>query len=212
MKTVVIGGHSRNIGKTSVMAGLIRGLRTFDWTAAKITQYGHGICSLDGQPCGCEPEEHPFVLTEEKDPHGRGDTSRFLRAGARRSLWLRVRQGQLTEALPLFRKALEGEEFVMIESNSILDYIEPALYLVVLDSSQSDFKTSARRFIGRSDALVPVESRFDMQAWPALDCRALKNKPVFPVSLPHYFNPELCRFVCERLPLPKTEAFLASGG
>ncbi|MBI1940542.1 MAG: hypothetical protein HYS33_03435 [Acidobacteria bacterium] len=212
MHTVVIGGHSRNIGKTSVMAGLIRALRSFQWTAVKITQYGHGICSLDGRPCGCEPEEHPFVLIEEKNPRGRGDTCRFLKAGAKRSLWLRVRQGQLAEALPLFRRALEGAEFVMIESNSILEYLEPALYLVVLDSSQRDFKSSARRFIGRSDAFVPVESRLDPRAWPGLDSLDLDDKPVFPVSRPHYSNPELCRFVLEKLPPAKSAARAASGG
>jgi hypothetical protein len=88
----------------------------------------------------------------------------------------------------------------MIESNSILEYLRPALYLMVLDSAERDFKPSARRFIGRSDAVVPVESRFDARAWPALDFRELENKPVFPVSLPDYFNPELCCFVCKKLP------------
>ena len=45
---VVVGGHSRNIGKTSVVAGLIRKLRDRKWTAVKITQYGHGVCSHHG--------------------------------------------------------------------------------------------------------------------------------------------------------------------
>src|SRR6266568_4565110 len=40
MKVVVVGGHSRNIGKTSVMVSLIRGLESLAWTAVKITQYG----------------------------------------------------------------------------------------------------------------------------------------------------------------------------
>ena len=35
---VVVGGHSRNIGKTSVVSGLIRRLREYHWTALKITQ------------------------------------------------------------------------------------------------------------------------------------------------------------------------------
>ena len=51
---VVVGGHSRNIGKTSVVAGLIRKLRDHKWTAVKITQYGHGVCSKNGEDCGCE--------------------------------------------------------------------------------------------------------------------------------------------------------------
>jgi molybdopterin-guanine dinucleotide biosynthesis protein len=38
---VVVGGHSRNLGKTSLVAGLIRKFRERNWTALKITQYGH---------------------------------------------------------------------------------------------------------------------------------------------------------------------------
>ncbi len=204
MKAVVIGGHSRNIGKTSLMAGLIRHFDRLEWTAVKITQYGHGICSLDANPCECAPEEHPFVLTEETNPRGRGDTCRFLAAGARRSLWLRVRQGQLEEAFPLLEQALNGNEWVMIESNSILGLLNPSLYLVVLDSQCRDFKPSAREFLSRADALVIVGPRFARSAWPALDRRSLEEKPKYFLRKGEYFSPSLARFVRKRLQLPES--------
>ena len=199
MKAVVVGGHTRNIGKTSVMTGLISALESFDWTAVKITQYGHGICSRDGKPCGCEPKEHPFVLSEEQNPRGRADTCRYLAAGARRSLWLRVRQGQLGEAFPLLEKALSADRWVMIESNSILEFLTPALYLVVLDSLTGDFKPSARRFLERADALVPIESRLDARAWGGLAYASVLGKPIFPVPARKFSSPELCEFVRQRL-------------
>jgi hypothetical protein len=199
MNVVVVGGHTRNIGKTSVMAGLIRNLRSFGWTAVKITQYGHGICSRDGQPCECAPTEHPFVLTEEQDPNRRADSSRFLAAGARRSLWLRVRQGQLGEALPLLAEALGEDTWVIIESNSILGFVKPALYLMVLDSAQRDFKHSAREFLHRADALVPIHSRLDQRAWKGLHLPNITAKPVFPVTSGTYSSPELRFFVKQKL-------------
>jgi len=202
MKVVVVGGHARNIGKTSVMAGLIQGLKSRRWTAVKITQHEHGIPSLEGEPCGCAPAEHPYMLTEEKDPQGRGDTCRFLAAGARRSLWLRVRQGRLGDAFPALQRALKNAPFVIIESNSILDFLMPDVYLVVLDSAQPDFKNSARKFLKRADALVPIAARVDPRAWAALDPRLLDNKPVFPVSSRDYTSPDLCRFVRQRLRHP----------
>ena len=58
MAVVVVGGHSRNIGKTSVVAGLIARLPEFHWTAFKITQYGHGFCTADGAPCDCQTDDH----------------------------------------------------------------------------------------------------------------------------------------------------------
>jgi dethiobiotin synthetase len=51
MAIVVVGGHTRNIGKTSVVAGLVRALPEMRWTAFKITQFGHGVCSANGEPC-----------------------------------------------------------------------------------------------------------------------------------------------------------------
>lgn len=79
---LVVGGHSRNIGKTSVVEGLIRRFRQQKWTALKITQYGHGVCTHAGEACGCETEpEHPFALSEEYVA-GPTDSGRFLAAGA----------------------------------------------------------------------------------------------------------------------------------
>ena len=201
MTTMVIGGHSRNIGKTSVMAELIRSLRPPEWVAVKITQYGHGVCSLNGEPCSCDPGEHGFLLTEERDRKGRGDTQRFLRAGARRSLWLRVREGQLERAFPALQRALGGEEWVMMESNSILGLLKPNLYVFVLDRSQPDFKVSAQKYLERADALVTLGSSPGDHPWPQIDAGLLRNKPVFAVSKPDYSSAELNRFVRQKLGL-----------
>lgn len=202
-KAVVIGGHSRNIGKTGVMAGLIRGLEEFAWTALKITQDGHGISSPDSQTRGCAPNESSFVLTEERDPRGRGDTCRFLAAGARRSLWLRVRRGQLAQALPVLTHMLDRGGWVMIESNSVLELIEPRLCIMVLDSAQRDFKSSARLFLQRAHALAVVGPKLDALKWPGLDARVFEGKPQFTVSAENYESSQLCRFVRRQLRLPR---------
>src|SRR5215475_3736500 len=107
MSLVVIGGHSRNVGKTSVVAGLIAALRDFDWTAVKITQYGHGVCSANGQTCDCATGDHSWAISEERDRSGESDTSRFLVAGAPLALWVRTEQGRLAEAMPALRKKIE---------------------------------------------------------------------------------------------------------
>jgi hypothetical protein len=172
---------------------------TIGWTAVKVTPYGHGIGSHDGEPCGGEPGEEPFALTEERDAAGRGDTCRFLAAGARRSLWLRVRQGQLAQAFPALQRALGGEDWVMIESNSIVEFLAPDVYLMVIDSSRRDFKESARRFFDRADALVAVESRRQEKAWPEARLSGARSKPVFRVNARDYSSPELAEFVTRKL-------------
>src|SRR5512142_2587993 len=104
MAILVIGGHSRNIGKTSVVAGLIAALPAYNWTAFKITQFGHGICSRNGQLCGCASLDRCWVMTEEQDRSGKSDTSRFLVSGARQAFWVRTEQGRLHEAMPAIQK------------------------------------------------------------------------------------------------------------
>src|ERR1700684_4670727 len=93
MALIVVGGHSRSVGKTSVVAGLIAALPEYHWTAFKITQYGHGVCSLNGESCHCATDDHSWAISEEKDRSGESDTSRFLVAGAAPGPWGGARQG-----------------------------------------------------------------------------------------------------------------------
>ena len=71
MAIVVIGGHSRNVGKTSVVAGLIAKLPAYNWTAFKVTQFGHGRCSLNGRPCQCETADHAWASRKKKIHQGK---------------------------------------------------------------------------------------------------------------------------------------------
>lgn len=197
---IVVGGQSRNLGKTSVVAGLIAALPERRWIAVKITQYGHGVCSRDGQPCECATADHSWAITEERDASGSADTCRFLAAGARQALWVRTRQGHLAEAMPSLRSRLHGAVDVIIESNSILKFVRPDLYLTVLDSATEDFKLSARQFLDRADAVLLHESASGTRmSSSALPRKLLAGKPQFLVRPPEYIPPGLVDFVRTRL-------------
>jgi len=195
---VVIGGHSRSVGKTSVVAGLISTLREHEWTAAKITQYGHGICSANGEACDCATQDHSWAITEERNSSGDSDTSRFLAAGAAKVFWVRTEQGRLAEAMPTLRKRLEGARNVIIESNSILKFVRPDLYLTVLDPSTADFKTSAREFLDRADAVI-LHDGSGSAKWEAVSLKPVSNLPVFRISPPDYVKQEIVEFVRAKL-------------
>ena len=196
---VVVGGHTRNIGKTSVVAGLISNLRDLKWTAVKITQYGHGVCAHEGQQCGCEAElDHPYALTEEYAP-GDADSERFLAAGAERSFWLRTRIGELSRASGAIRKLVEQNANVIMESNSVVELVEPDVFLMVLDFACSDFKASSLRMLDRADAFVVIKRGLDNPLWSDVDRRLWQNKPQFPVEPPDYVTPAVATFVREKL-------------
>ncbi len=198
MSIIVIGGHSRSVGKTSVVAGLIAALPEFHWTAIKITQYGHGICSANGELCDCATDDHSWAVTEERDRSGKSDTSRFLVSGAARSLWVRTRQGMLAEAMPRVRKELAGAENAILESNSVMRFLRPDLYLTVLDTATADFKASAQEFLDRADALILHDGSEDV-AWANVSLKPAANEPRFLIRPPGYVTPELIEFVRNRV-------------
>lgn len=194
---IVIGGHSRSVGKTSVVAGLIAALPEFRWTAMKVTQYGHGICSANGKTCHCASDDHSWAITEERDRSGESDSSRFLVSGAQRSLWVRTRQGMLAEAMPRIRQELASAENAILESNSIMRFVRPDLYLSVLDTATADFKLTAQQFLDRADGLVLHDE--GKLAWSNVSLKPVAKKPVFRMTPPQYVTPELVEFVRNKL-------------
>ncbi len=198
MALIVVGGHSRSVGKTSVVAGLIATLPEFVWTAVKITQYGHGICSANGELCDCATDDHSWAVSEERDRSGESDSSRFLVAGAKRSLWVRTRQGFLAEAMPRLREELAKAENAIVESNSLIRFLRPDLYVTVLDPATADFKLSAQSFLDRADLIVlhdhPAEA-----SWANVSLKPIIDKPQILIRPPQYVPPELVEYVRRRL-------------
>ncbi len=196
MAIIVVGGHSRSVGKTSVAAGLIRALPEFQWTAMKITQYGHGICSAKGKACDCACGDHSWAISEEKDRSGESDTSRFLLAGAAHVFWVRTEQGRLAEAMPSLERRVSSAGNVILESNSVLKFLQPDLYLTVLDPATADFKSSAQEFLSSASAVILHEhSEKTGAAWKGISLEPDAAKPVFRIRPPEYLTSEIVDFV-----------------
>jgi hypothetical protein len=199
MAVVVVGGNTRNIGKTSVVAGLIAGSRELNWTAVKVTQFGHGVCSADGEACDCETGDHTVAVSEERDAASGTDSSRYLAAGAVRSFWVRTRMGQLAEAMPRLRREIAAAENVVIESNSVLRFLRPDCFVSVLDAGVVDFKESAKRYLDRADAVVVSGGELERAVWEGVSLKLLGGARRF-VGGPGGGCPEgLVEFVRERV-------------
>ena len=199
MPILVIGGNSRKVGKTSVAAALIAALPGCHWTAFKITEHRHGVCSASGEACDCAAADHSWAISEEKDRSGESDTSRFLVAGAEHSWWVRTQPGRLEEAMLRIREIIASTQYAIIESNSILRFIKPDLYLTVLDPQTADFKASAQTFLDQADAVLlhSVEDSKD-PAWEHVSLEPVKC-PIFAIHPPNYVTPEVVEFVRARL-------------
>jgi hypothetical protein len=193
-RAIVVGGHTRSIGKTQLVCDVIAAFPEAKWIAGKITQYGHGVCAQNGENCDCAPDEHICAISWEKRAETGTDSARFLAAGARRSFWLRTKQGFLAEGMPLLRDALAKTETngtgetanLILESNTLLQFLKPSLYLMVVHPGKADFKPSAQLQIARVSAFVLREPLPDTGhggenklASAGLSLQWLRTKPQF---------------------------------
>lgn len=202
-RLIVIGGHTRTIGKTQLVCDIISAFPDERWIAGKITQYGHGVCAQNGHECDCAPDEHICAISWERSASTGTDSSRFLAAGARRSFWLRTKQGFLAEGLPILREALaeaveEGNAAareaeasedggvaqrpiaLIVESNSLMQFVKPTLFFAVLNPAKEDFKDSARAALDRADALVirgDAIAAGSEPLWMKLPAKLLRERP-----------------------------------
>ena len=199
MAVIVIGGHTRNIGKTSVVAGLISAMPEMRWTAIKITQHDHGVGSANGEQCDCGTADHTVAISEEHDRTSRTDSSRYLAAGAAKSLWVRTRQGQLAQAMPLVRAEIARAENVIVESNSILRFLRPDVYASVLDPAVADFKASSLRYLDRADALLLTSELHGPTEWRGVSMKLLEGIRRFEIHPPAYCSAEFVDFVAQRM-------------
>jgi hypothetical protein len=119
---------------------------------------------------------------------------------------VRTRQGRLGEAMPDIERKIAGAENVIMESNSVIRFLKPDLYLTVLDAGTEDFKDSAREFLDRADAVILHQANGGAKCkWKSVSMDALAGKPIFRIAPPPYVTDEIVEFVRERLAeLPKS--------
>jgi len=189
-RVIVVGGHTRNIGKTQLVCDVIRAFPKTQWIAGKITQHGHGLGGGQGEDYDSAPGEDVCMLDWETRTDTGTDSARFLVAGAKRSFWLRTKEGHLAEGLALLRGAMreatldgaeEGSQAVIVESNSLLQFVKPSLYFAVIDPLREDFKESAQLVLEQANALVlraetPAEGS-PAPLWMRLPAKLLQEKP-----------------------------------
>jgi hypothetical protein len=147
---VIVGGSSRKSGKTSAICSIIASTPDALWTALKITSHEHGGDLT--QP----------VVQEELEPGEDNDTSRYLRAGARRALWIRCRPEHLLSSVSPYLSdnvIMESNTAALLFTDALVVYVQggPDKESATAVSKRSDYKdvdsaieAIRRRLSGRS--------------------------------------------------------------
>jgi molybdopterin-guanine dinucleotide biosynthesis protein len=191
MKKVVIAvcGFASDAGKTTLACELLRALPGCE--AIKMTRGHYRSCGKDPHAC-CVSHllgDDPVVRSGRAETYAPGkDTGRFWDAGASNVHWAIVTNGQVEEG---FRAALARVEsqFVIVEGNSFLRFVEPDFAVMVARADALKLKPSARRALPKVSALYLSDGagagdanssrRFDEWAREAGLAELLSGIPVY---------------------------------
>ena len=186
---ITVGAHSRNVGKTSIICSLLRDTPEIPWIAIKISANRRGLAK-------------GLQAIEEVEPDPETDSARYLASGAARSFWLRANNRQMAQAARYVERLAANGAQLVIESNRIVEYLQPDLYLLALDFSVKDFKDSARRLFSHADGYIVSGAAPARPLWDGVPLDRLKQRPLYEILPPDYRPRGLTGDIRTRFDLP----------
>jgi len=162
---VIIGATGRNNGKTEFACRLIgRYSKDLPVVGVKVTAINRseGGCPRGKDSCGvCESLTGEFSIVEETQTGKGKDTSRMLKAGAQKVLWLKVDHRCLEKGFSELVGHLPEQALIVCESNSLRKVVEPGLFLVIRNALEKRIKKSCYEVIHFADKIIS----FDPPSW-----------------------------------------------
>ena len=139
----VVGGHSRNVGKTTVIEHLLAERRAERWAAVKISAHRHS------------PGDSVVPLIDESlDADPGTQTGRYLLAGARRAILVRAPDAAMPRAAAFVESLRTSGWNVIVESNRIVAHVVPNIVVFVIDPRNADWKQSSDACLAVANEVV----------------------------------------------------------
>lgn len=127
---IIIGGSSRNVGKTTLVLRLIQKYaKTAAITGLKVTSMRPGEEKFHGSHYNLKPEE--FTIVEETNIYSNKDTSRMLEAGAKKVYYIETPDSLIKEAMESFMLMHPDGNPIVCESRSLRSAIVPGLFILL---------------------------------------------------------------------------------
>ena len=155
---LIIGSTGRNTGKTVFACRIIKKHSTQkEIIGVKVipVDKNEENCHRGIDTCGlCDSLIGDYEIIEEMTIDSSKDTSRMLKAGAIKTYLLLVNRNSLEKGIKALLKILPVEAFIIIESNSIRNVIEPGLFIVIKEFKNDSVKQSCAKVIEFADKII----------------------------------------------------------
>jgi len=150
---VMIGGNSRNSGKTTMACSIIRKLSVnHEVIGLKVTSVKPGEEELHGNHD--ENFNGNFTIFEEKNSESHKDTSKMLKAGATHVYYIYVVENFTEQAILYFLFSYAKGQLIVCESRSLRRIVYPGLFLIMMRLQVTTEAKDMSDFLGMADKIL----------------------------------------------------------
>jgi hypothetical protein len=154
---VMIGGNSRNAGKTTLACNIIRKLSyNREVTALKVTSIRPGESDKHGHHT--EATFSGFTITEELNRESHKDTSAMLQAGASRVFYIRTEDTFAAQAIQSFLDTYNFSQPLICESRSLRRVLIPGLFLMMMRDPEAGSAKDISEYSGFADKVFAYDN------------------------------------------------------
>jgi hypothetical protein len=133
---LLVAGSGRNSGKTTTVCKIIEQFRDLEITSVKISPHFHspsdGLVAYSGKP--------GYEVYEETNRDSLKDSSRMLQSGAKKVYYIQTIEERINQAFLDVYLSIPTDRPVVCESPSLINYIEPGLFIIMISPSGNNLK------------------------------------------------------------------------
>ena len=149
---LLIGGNTRNSGKTTLACKIINKLSAdHEVIGLKVTSIRPDEQEYHGEHNDNNVSD--FRIIEEMSPDIPKDTSLMLRSGASKVFYILFPEGTTIDTLSAFLSSLDASKPIICESRSLRNFIMPGLFIMMMSNTASNSKKDVSEYLLKADKI-----------------------------------------------------------
>lgn len=155
-KFLIIGGATRNVGKTTLTCKIIDNFsKNNNIIGVKIKTINENDSFFHGRDNNPLKENENYRIAEEKISGSGSDGERMLVAGAKKVFKIKARYNYLKTAFEELIESIKIDNYSFVcESNSIVEHINSKIYFLIISKNNIEIKPSAKRNKKYADRII----------------------------------------------------------